>query len=153
MAPGQMPHSSLQRTVTLPRAFGVPHATLSPCGLASAFTPSWSAQKLWITSSEVTWKVTGVSTGSMSSVLSIPPHWGYRYVQVHSWPITWTCSMSLLPGVQDVDCTPASFQMGDGPSPAPAPAGTMRSTVPHPNHHRTISVVPVIQVAWTLVLP
>src|SRR6266699_2956046 len=89
----------------------------------------------------------------MSTVLSIPPNWGYRYVQVHSWPITWTWSISLPPGVQDVDCTPASFQMGDGPSPAPAPAGTTSSTVPKANNHSTITVVPMIHVAWTLVLP
>ena len=61
--------------------------------------------------------------------------------------------MLLPPGVQIADCMPASVQMGDGPSPAPAPCGTTSSTVPKTNNHSTITVVPMIQVAWTLVLP
>jgi hypothetical protein len=59
----------------------------------------------------------------------------------------------LLFGVQVCDVVPASFQMGDGPSPPPAPAGTTSSTVPNTNSHSTMTVVPMIQVAWILVLP
>ena len=59
----------------------------------------------------------------------------------------------LPPGVQVADCVPASFQMGDGPSPAPALAGTTSSKVPNTNSHITMTVVPMIQPTWTLVLP
>ena len=48
---------------------------------------------------------------------------------------------------------PASVQMGDGPSPEPAPAGPTSSAVPKTNNHSTMIVVPMIQIAWTLVLP
>ena len=56
-------------------------------------------------------------------------------------------------GVQVEEVAPSSFQMGDGPSPAPAPAGTTSSTVPNTKSQSTIMVVPMIHVAWTLVLP
>ena len=61
--------------------------------------------------------------------------------------------MSPAPGVQVVLCFPASVQMGEGPSPAPAPAGPMSSTVPNTASQSTIAEVPMIHVAWTLVLP
>ena len=61
--------------------------------------------------------------------------------------------MSLVPGAQLVVCLPASVQMGDGPSPAPAPAGPTSSMVPNTASHSTMAEVPMIQVAWTLVLP
>ncbi len=61
--------------------------------------------------------------------------------------------MSFPPGVHAAVWVPASFQIGDGPSPAPAPAGPTSSTVPNTNSQSTIMVVPMIHVAWTLVLP
>jgi hypothetical protein len=61
--------------------------------------------------------------------------------------------MSLLFGDQVEVCLPASVQMGDGPSPAPAPAGPTSSMVPNTASHSTMTEVPMIQVAWTLVLP
>src|SRR5579875_3175615 len=70
-----------------------------------------------MTSSEVTWNSIGVSFGRYSWVDSMPPNCGYRYVHHHCWPITWTWSMSLLPGVQLVVIAPESRQMGFGPSP------------------------------------
>ena len=61
--------------------------------------------------------------------------------------------MVLVFGVQVDDVVPASFQIGDGPSPAPRRRHRSSSTVPNTNSHSTMTVVPMIQVAWTLVLP
>src|SRR5271157_832476 len=73
IAPCQIPHSSLHRTMKVPVCCGVVKATLSWPGFASAFTPSWYAQKLWITSSDVTWKPIVVPSGTTSWLVSNPP--------------------------------------------------------------------------------
>src|SRR5271157_4933285 len=76
MAPCQIPHSSLHRTMKVPSCCGVVKATLFWPGLASAFTPNWYAQKSWTTSSDVTLKATVVPSGITSWLVSKPPKEG-----------------------------------------------------------------------------
>src|SRR5580692_4465498 len=49
IAPCHSPQSSAHRTMNVPVCLAVVNAMLLTPGLASAFTPSWYAQKLWIT--------------------------------------------------------------------------------------------------------
>ncbi len=59
----QRPQSSAQRTWKTVGPFVSTYATLSTPGFASAFTPSSTAQKEWMASSEVTWSSTVVFAG------------------------------------------------------------------------------------------